>query len=135
MSWSQRVFSMMGSSTTTARTALQTANANSATKVSPGLTGTYQWMPPKIEVPLLDPEYRGLEGEYDPNGLAKRVAKALDQSPEVNHLETLCILQQGSKISLLGKVSSPAVLNQVVELVSRVEGTTEVDVDQVAIAE
>jgi hypothetical protein len=39
----------------------------------------------KVEMhqPPVSPKNMGLEGEYDPNGLAKRVAAAFDKNPDV----------------------------------------------------
>lgn len=132
MSWSQRVFAEMGSAP---KPSFQSSRED---RMKPGLTGQYDWALREkagMRQPPPPPECMGLEGEYDKNGLAKRVAKAFDQDPDIGEIETLCILQNGSKICLMGKVSNTALLNRVIAVASQVDGTTEVDVSQVVIEE
>lgn len=75
----------------------------------------------------------GTSSESDPQGLAKRVACAFDQHPYICKIDTLCILQQGNKIGLLGKVDSPKCLAQVIEYAKQIEGVREVDISQVVV--
>jgi hypothetical protein len=131
MSWLQRVFSLMHQSSFQPEATIGSCALN----LNSGLSRT-DWMPQRKEVqPALPLEYVGLHGEYDPQGLAKRVAQALDQHPQVKHIKTVCIIQHGSKISLLGKVTTAAQLQQVIEVAHQVEGTKEVDVQQVVVEE
>ncbi len=51
-------------------------------------------------------EQVGLNGELDPSGLAKRVALAFDEDPDVEDIETIYLSQKGSIITLKGKVPS-----------------------------
>jgi hypothetical protein len=130
MSWLERVFSMMSNSGLQPEMAMASYAATpsfvtKADRASQRRTSTV--------LPALPLEYTGIHGEYDPQGLAKRVAQAFDQHPQMQRIETLCIIQHGSKISLLGKVTDKAQLQQVVELAKQVEGTKEVDVQQVAV--
>lgn len=130
MSWLQRVFLLMSHS------GLQPEPALSGYGMSL-ITSTYseQNFSASTNKPLRmpSPEYRGLTGEYDPQGLAKRVAQAFDRHPTMRHVDTLCILQQGNQISLLGKIADDQLLQQVIELAKQVEGTATVDVSQVVV--
>jgi GETHR pentapeptide repeat (5 copies) len=176
MSWSQRVFSVMGSSRppeavrpetvrpetvrpetvrpeavrsetvrgytlnstnhstrhpirhSTASLVSDLANCSTTHRAKPA-----DWIPNKQPELGFSIEYVGLQGEYDPQGLAKRVARAFDQHPQVRQIRTLCIIQHEAQITLLGKVSSAALLQQVIELAQQVEGTRKVDVDQVVV--
>lgn len=132
MSWSQRIFLMMTSPSTPPEPVMASyaAHTNSraidtATRSSKGYrsTGLAAW----------PAEYTGLNGEFDPQGLAKRVAQAFDRHPIVRDIQTLCLLQQGNQISLLGKVADAMQLRQVVNLADQIDGVESVDVSQVVI--
>lgn len=131
MSWSQRVFSVMGGTSRPAETVMGNYQLN----LHPSLSHRSDWLPEKRIEPAIPLEYRGVHGEYDPQGLAKRVAQAFDQHPQVQQIKTLCIIQHGNKITLLGKVTSDTQLQQVIEVARQVEGTKEVDVHQVVVEE
>lgn len=126
MSWSQRVFLIMHQNSGQPKA----ATSSYADSLSRGLSKV-QTAAQTAALPL---EYVGLQGEYDPQGLAKRVAYRLDRHPLTQPIKTLCILQQGSQISFVGKVETAAQLQQVVELTKTVEGTKTVDISQVVIA-
>lgn len=128
MSWLQRVFLMMSSSTLQP----EVATGNYGMNLTAALPTT-DWLPAKKPEPVIPLEFVGINGEYDPQGLAKRVAQALDQHPEAQQIRTLCILQTGSRISLLGKVANTTLLQQIVAIVQQVNGTKEVDVQQVVV--
>ena len=72
----------------------------------------------------------GLNGEYDQSGLAKRVAQAFDEDPELDDINTLWVAQTGGTIVLKGK--APGNLLPHMSSVARgVDGTTDVDYSQV----
>lgn len=132
MSWSERHFG-------------QTSNKENSNpspqaveeQMSPGLTGEYDSAlreKAAAHQPPPPPEYMGLEGEYDEQGLAKRVVKALDQEPNLDDIESLHITQKGSTIVLEGSAPSEAILSQVKEVAAKVDGTEAVDSAQVTIA-
>lgn len=75
----------------------------------------------------------GLNGEFDESGLAKRVALAFDEDPNLDDIETLWVAQLSSKVVLKGKVPSQQILNQMVAVASKVDGATEVDTSQVTV--
>lgn len=80
------------------------------------------------------PERVGLNGEYDQSGLAKRVALAFDQDPQINDIETVYIAQTQSTVVLKGKVPNQDILNKMVNVARRIHGATNVDTNQVTIA-
>lgn len=105
-------------------------------RMSPGLTGEYdQELREKagMHSPPPFPEYMGVEGEYDPSGLAKRVALSLDQDPEVEDIDSLYIVQEGCTIKLQGRIANQDTLDRIVKLASQVDGTDAVDTNDVTI--
>lgn len=106
-------------------------------RMSPGLTGEYEWdlrEKAGMHQPPPPPEYMGLEGEYDQLGLAKRVAVAFDEDPNIDDIESLQIAQDSSTIVLKGSVPSQSILNYLKDVVPKVDGTKAVDTTQVTIA-
>jgi osmotically-inducible protein OsmY len=106
-------------------------------RMSPGLTGEYDWELREkagMHQPPPPPEYMGLEGEYDENGLAKRVAAAFDRDSQIEDMETLHIVQNGSTIVLEGSVPKQAILEHITDVAASVDGTKAVDTSQVTIA-
>jgi osmotically-inducible protein OsmY len=81
----------------------------------------------------IPPERVGLSGEFDESGLAKRVALAFDENPELTDEDRLWVAQSGGTIVLKGTVASQAVLNKMVEVANEVNGATSVDTSQVAV--
>lgn len=99
-------------------------------RMSPGLTGKYDWQvreKASVHTPPPPPECMGLEGEYDPMGLVKRVAVAFDQDPLIGEILTLQVVQVGRAIAFKGEIHDPALLQRMVEVASQVDGTTIVD--------
>jgi hypothetical protein len=87
----------------------------------------------RVFLPMSGVSASGAFSEYDPQGLAKRVAYAFDRHPYIRQIDTLCILQNGSLISLLGKVESIHQLAQIIEYAQQVEGVKDVDTSQVVV--
>ncbi|OLP16766.1 phospholipid-binding protein [Leptolyngbya sp. 'hensonii'] len=81
----------------------------------------------------IPPERVGLNGEYDQSGLAKRVAKAFDDSSSLTDVETLWVAQLSGTVVLKGKVPTQEMLDQFVAIASGVSGATSVDTAQVEI--
>jgi len=79
------------------------------------------------------PERIGLNGEYDQSGLAKRVALAFDQNPDIDDIDTLWVAQTGSTVVLKGQVPSQDILNQIVAVAHTVNGSTDIDTTEVNI--
>jgi hypothetical protein len=105
-------------------------------RMGPGLTGTYdRELREKMSVrdAPIPPEYMGMEGEYDPLGLAKRVAHELDRRNDLQHIHTLQLAQQGSAIVFFGEIEDRDTLEAIIETASRVDGTRAVDVEDVTI--
>ncbi|MCA1992749.1 MAG: phospholipid-binding protein [Coleofasciculus sp. S288] len=78
----------------------------------------------------IPPERVGLNGEYDQSGLAKRVALAFDEEPDLADEERLWVAQTGSTVVLKGQVSDQATLNKMVSVAKSVNGCTAVDTSQ-----
>lgn len=103
-------------------------------QMSPGLTGEYdKELREKAGVhsPPPPPENMGLEGEYDPNGLLKRVAAAFDKDPNIKNIETLDMIQDGGTIVLKGSVPNRSILSHIEQVAAKVDGTKAVDISQV----
>jgi len=79
----------------------------------------------------IDPDRMGLNGEYDQSGLAKRVALAFDQDPDLDDIDTIWVAQSGSTVVLKGQVPTQDILNQLIAVANTVDGTTDVDTTQV----
>ncbi|NJN29829.1 MAG: phospholipid-binding protein [Synechococcales cyanobacterium RM1_1_8] len=75
----------------------------------------------------------GLEGEFDESGLAKRVALAYDNDPQLDDEERLWVAQLSSKVVLKGEVSDQATLDKMVSVAKGVKGCTEVDTSAVTV--
>ncbi len=73
------------------------------------------------------PERIGVQGEYDYNGLAKRVSKCFSQFIQED-ISRLKVRQRGCVVILTGTVSSQALLTQLVTLATSVEGTALVEI-------
>ena len=88
----------------------------------------------RLEVSRTIPAFRvGLDGEYDPSGLAKRVASALAEDTELREIDTIYVAQTGSTIILKGLVPNQAVLDKIVTIVQSIDGATEVESNQVKV--
>lgn len=85
---------------------------------------------PAEQIPI---ERVGLHGEYDQSGLAKRVALAFDQDPQVDDVDTVYVAQTGSTVVLKGKAPSQDILNKLIQVANNVNGATAVNADQVEI--
>lgn len=81
----------------------------------------------------IPPERLGLSGEYDQSGLAKRVALAFDQDPNLDDIDTLYVAQTGGTVVLKGKVPSQDILQKMVSVARSVNGATGVETDQVQV--
>lgn len=77
------------------------------------------------------PEHMGLNGEFDQNGLAKRVALALDDDGKIQDIKTLTIAQMGDKVVLKGRVIDRDTLMKIVTIARAVRGVKDVMTDQV----
>jgi hypothetical protein len=80
------------------------------------------------------PERIGIRGEYDYNGLAKRVAKCFQQKFG-DDVAQLKVRQRGCVVILTGIVSSRRLLNRLVSLANTVEGAALVELYQVTFTE
>ena len=81
----------------------------------------------------IPPERLGLRGEYDENGLAKRVALAFDRDPILEDVDTLYVAQTGTTVVLRGWVPNRDILNRMVMVAKEIHGTGDVETDQVKV--
>jgi hypothetical protein len=105
-------------------------------RMKPGLTDTYDRElreKASIRGNPVPPDCLGFEGEYDPFGLAKRVAKALDEQPQTADINTLTLRQKGNTIIYEGLISSQQALDAVVATTCHVDGTHAVATDRVSV--
>jgi osmotically-inducible protein OsmY len=75
----------------------------------------------------------GLNGEYDPSGLAKKVVAALKQDSLLGEKPTVYVAQKGNIIVLKGRVSDRPTLEKIVNITRNVEGVFDIDTSQVTV--
>ena len=121
MGWLQRLFGMEKPENAEVNPAPQAIAQDPGTNAAPTTTQS------------IPPERLGLSGEYDQSGLAKRVALAFDQDPQLDDVNTLWVAQTGSTVVLKGEVPSQEILNQMISVARSVNGTTDVDSSQATI--
>jgi osmotically-inducible protein OsmY len=121
MGWLQRLFGLEKPQNAQVNLAPQPADQASATTTAPTSTQS------------IPPERLGLNGEYDQSGLAKRVALAFDQDPQIDDIHTLWVAQTGSTVVLKGKVPNQEILNKMVSVARGVNGATSVETNEVTI--
>ncbi|HIK54249.1 MAG TPA: hypothetical protein IGS37_03685 [Synechococcales cyanobacterium M55_K2018_004] len=77
----------------------------------------------------IPPERVGLFGEYDHNGLAKRVRQTLERHLTPEEVKALKITQRGGVVVLVSQSRNHQFLNRVVQLVLPVEGVTGIELN------
>lgn len=75
----------------------------------------------------IPPERIGLNGEYDHNGLSKRVMAAFEANVAIAALEDLRVTQRGRVVILMGRLPQAQILSQLVNIALSVEGTGDVE--------
>lgn len=75
----------------------------------------------------IPPERVGLDGEYDHQGLRKRVEATLRNQFEAADLSSLSVIQRGRVVILYGRVADHELLQKLVDVTKRVEGTIRVE--------
>jgi hypothetical protein len=115
MSWLARIFGI---------------HTGAAAPPAPEATVAVSEGDPVAEIP---PERRGLNGEYDQSGLAKRVVKAFDDAG-VEDAPHLYVAQTGSTVVFKGNVHNQGIIDQLTGIAAGVEGATAVDASQVHVA-
>jgi hypothetical protein len=81
----------------------------------------------------IPPERVGLNGEYDHNGLAKRVILAFREHFSSEDISSLRVTQRGRVVILMGEVSSKRLLTRLVNLAMQIDGATYVETCGVSI--
>lgn len=77
----------------------------------------------------IPPERMGLQGEYDHQGLAKRVAFAFQQQFTPVELEGLRVTQRGAVVVLAGRIPQQKLLIKLVNIAMATAGTADVEVN------
>ncbi|MCU0542392.1 MAG: BON domain-containing protein [Oscillatoriaceae cyanobacterium Prado104] len=108
-------------------------NIESAPYQAPVAQAQSQSQPAAASTQTIPPERMGLNGEYDQSGLAKRVAQAFDNNPDVADIETVYVAQQGSTVVLKGSVPSQEIVTKLVSIARSVKGATGVETNQVSV--
>jgi osmotically-inducible protein OsmY len=121
MGWLQRLFGMGKP---------KDAQVNPPVQAAPQTTAQ---APAGASTETIPPERVGLNGEYDQSGLAKRVALAYDEDPDLADEERLWVAQTGGTVVLKGEVTDQATLNKMVSVARSVNGCTAVDTTQVKV--
>ena len=75
----------------------------------------------------IPPERIGLNGEYDHNGLSKRVLAAFRESVAIAEIEDLRVTQRGRVVILMGRLPHSRVLAQLRKIAMSVDGTGDVE--------
>lgn len=122
MGWLKRLFGMEKPKNAQVNPPVA-AQPTSTPAAAPGATGTE----------TIAPERVGLNGEYDQSGLAKRVALAFDEDPDLADEERLWVAQTGGTVVLKGTVTDQATLNKMVSVARGVSGCTAVDTSQATV--
>lgn len=81
----------------------------------------------------IPPERMGLQGEYDHQGLAKRVSLAFRQNFSVAEINGLRVTQRGAVVVIRGNISNQRQLIKLVNLAMTVAGTADVEVNGVSV--
>jgi hypothetical protein len=86
------------------------------------------------ELSTIPPERVGLSGEYDYYGLAKRIQSGFHSQVGRAAVRQLTVKQRGSAVILRGQVESLDLLDQLINLALKTDGTTHVEVQDVQVS-
>lgn len=81
----------------------------------------------------IPPERVGLQGEYDHQGLVKRVSSAFQQNCEYSEIEQLRVSQRGDVVVIMGAISSQRLLIKLVNLAMSTPGAGDVEVNGISV--
>ena len=88
--------------------------------------------PKLVECRSIPPERIGINGEYDHDGLSKRVRLLL--SEQLTHsVETLRISQRGRVVVVIGPWVTEEMAQQIINLCLQVEGATSVEINGICL--
>ncbi len=88
--------------------------------------------PKLVECRSIPPERIGINGEYDHDGLSKRV-KLLLSEQLTSSVETLRISQRGRVVVVIGRWVTEEMAQRIINLCLQVEGATSVEVNGVCL--
>lgn len=81
----------------------------------------------------IPPERVGLQGEYDHQGLAKRVSLSFRQHFSSAEIGELRVTQRGAVVVLIGKIPSQRLLIKLVNIAMTTAGAADVEVNGVSV--
>lgn len=81
----------------------------------------------------IPPERVGLNGEYDHQGLAKRVSLAFRQQFSSAEISSLRVTQRGAVVVLMGVIPNQRLLIKLVNAAMAVAGTADVEVNGISV--
>lgn len=135
MGWLQRLFGEDELQKAKGKSPAQSQSSDSSSSAtrtsSPTLSKIQQT--PQSERMAIPPERVGLDGNYDQSGLAKRVALAFDEDPDLDDIDTLYVAQISKTVVLKGKVPNRNLLDKMVAIAQQVKGAADVDISEVAV--
>jgi hypothetical protein len=82
---------------------------------------------PYAPLSTIPPERVGLNGEYDHNGLAKRVMLAFQENMSIADIAELRVMQRGRVVILMGRLPHQHVLTQLTNIALSVDGAGDVE--------
>ncbi|MEL6440190.1 MAG: response regulator [Cyanobacteria bacterium J06621_8] len=86
-----------------------------------------------IQLNVIPQERIGLSGEFSLNGIAQRVARAVEEDPLLKDIATVYIAQEDDAIVLTGTIPDEDLLKRMINLAFKVPGVDNVFSSQVAI--
>lgn len=102
------------------------SRSNARPSSRPSQPSTVKEMPYAL-FSTIPPERIGLNGEYDHNGLLKRVLAAFRENVAIAEIEDLRVTQRGRVVILMGRLPHAQVLTQLVSIALSVDGTGDVE--------
>ena len=87
-----------------------------------------------VECRAIPPERVGINGEYDHDGLSKRVRLLLSEQL-TNSVETLRISQRGRVVVIIGPWVTEEIAQKIITLTLQVEGATSVELNGVHVSQ
>jgi hypothetical protein len=81
----------------------------------------------------IPPERVGLQGEYDHQGLVKRVLCAFQQNCDYSEIGQLKVSQRGDVVVIMGAISSQRLLIKLVNLAMATPGAGDVEVNGISV--
>lgn len=92
-------------------------------------------LPANLTLTAIPPERIGVDGQYDHNGLAKRVVLQLQELFGIDLVKNLRISQRGRVVILMGNLPDGMLAKSLMEAILSVEGALYVEAQNLSITE